>query len=134
MEKNHELNLAKIEINIEKSKRYSLQEKLEKIELKYFNNNTDNVKNIGKNKNDTINKSENSKTDIENEVEKKLILENAKKNERKVLGEISLLNNKLELLIGVKEELCLSEEKVDRLQEEIRELKVSFILLDGISD
>ena len=124
MEKNHELNLSKIEINIEKSKRYALQEKLEKVELKYFNNGSVNVKKTGVNKLDEIDELKYSKIVIQNEIEKKLLLENTKKNERKTLAEISLLNDKLELFIGVKEELCLCEEKVDRMQEEIRELKV----------
>ena len=124
MEKNHELNLSKIEINIEKSKRYALQEKLEKVELKYFNNGSVNVKKTGVNKLDEIDELKYSKIVIQNEIEKKLLLENTKKNERKTLAEISLLNDKLELFIGVKEELSLCEEKVDRMQEEIRELKV----------
>ena len=87
------------------------------------------MKKTGVNKLDEIDELKYSKIVIQNEIEKKLLLENTKKNERKTLAEISLLNDKLELFIGVKEELCLSEEKVDRMQEEIRELKVriSFI-------
>ena len=82
------------------------------------------MKKTGVNKLDEIDELKYSKIVIQNEIEKKLLFENTKKNERKTLAEISLLNDKLELFIGVKEELCLSEEKVDRMQEEIRELKV----------